>query len=307
MFSHNRGVRTAIILLALAQFVTVACGGTKDNAPPPESTPALPPADFTNYPPQANDFRYHWSAAPGIALETGPAVVVRAYLESMRLAAFAGGDSSVTYPGFMRATPENIEPGTSEDAPFQVRSIRPKTRAQYEANGLRYIDRQVFGYQPTHILDLAPLGNGYRATICLGAYSVYRSDDADHSKYFSTAADETTGQMLRDDSDIQFWRVELSEEDPRVVNPLAPQGTPQAGPLPAPLNDVFGRWFITGSSQGLWGRPGRGENIDTPELRQQCEAAMPDDAANRRAMATGFHDAPPPHGDPIPGWPAASG
>jgi len=39
------------------------------------------------------------------------------------------------------------------------------------------------------------------------------------------------------------------------------------------------------------------------ELRKQCEDAMPDDAATRRAMSTGFHDQPPPHGDPIPGWP----
>ena len=48
---------------------------------------------------------------------------------------------------------------------------------------------------------------------------------------------------------------------------------------------------------------GQGENIDTPEVRQQCEDAMPDDAATRMAMATGFHSQPPPHGNPIPGWP----
>lgn len=307
MFSRNRRLKTAIIFLTLAQFVTVACGGTKENAPPSESTPALPPPGFTNYPPQANDFRFHWSAAPGIALETGPAVAVRAYLESMRLAAFAGGDSSVTYPGFMRATPENVEPGAGDDVPFQLEFVRPKTSAQYEANGLKYAERQVYGYQPTLIMSLEARGDGYRATVCLGAYSVYRTDDANRSRFFSTAADEKTGQMLRDDSDIQYWRVELTEKDPRTTTAPASPDVAQFGPLPAPLEDVFGRWFITGSSQGLWGPPGQGEDVETPELRQQCEAAMPDDAATRRAMATGFHDAPPPHGDPIPGWPAASG
>lgn len=32
---------------------------------------------------------------------------------------------------------------------------------------------------------------------------------------------------------------------------------------------------------------------------------MPDDAERRRGMYTGFHDEPPAHGDPIPGWPGA--
>ncbi|BBY31275.1 hypothetical protein GCM10023114_31110 [Mycolicibacterium sediminis] len=221
----------------------------------------------------------------------------------MRLSTFAGGDPSSVYPGFMRATPENIEPGMSPADLFQLQSVRPKTRAQYGADGPKYAEREIFGYQPTYVLDLSPRGDGYRATVCLGAYSVYRTDDVGREKYFSTAADEHTGQMLRADSDIQFWRVELTENDPRTVDAPPSPSISQTGPLPAPLTDVFGKWFITGSSQGLWGPPGQGENIETPELRQRCEAAMPDDAASRKAMATGFHDAPPPHGGPVPGWP----
>lgn len=301
------GKGMAVFLAALALAMVTACSGTKEDIPRPESTATLPPPEFSNYPAEANDFRFHWSAAPGIDLETGPAVAVRAYIESMRLAAFAGGDPSVVYPGFMHATPENTEPGTSDGDLYQLEFIRPKTRAQYESNGLQYVQRQVYGYQPTHILDLMPQGDGYQATICLGAYSVYRTDDADRGRYFSTAADEKTGEMLRDDSDIQFWRVELTENDPRVANVQASPVAPQVGPLPAPLDDVFGKWFITGSSQGLWGPPGQGEDIDTQEVRQQCEDAMPDDAAARMAMATGFHASPPPHGEPIPGWPAANG
>jgi hypothetical protein len=262
---------------------------------------------FPNWPPEANEFRFHWSAAPGIDLETGPAVALRAYLESVRLAAFAGGDASAVYPGFLHATPENTAPATERGELFQLQYIRPKTRAEYEANGLQNVERPVYGYQPTHILSVVPQGDGYRATICVGTYSVYRTADDDHGKFFSTVADEITGQLTYGDRQtIQIWRVELSETDPRVGNAPAGSPIPQAGPLPAPVDDVFGRWFITGSSDiGLWGPVGESESFDTPDTRKQCEDAMPDDAAARMAMATGFHTQPPPHGDPIPGWPAA--
>jgi len=293
-----------VIITALA----VACGeATEAPQATTESTSALPPPKFSNYPAEANDFRFHWSAAPGIDLERGPAVAVRAYLESMRLAAFAGGDASVVYPGFLEATPENSgRPGTPGRL-VQLEHIRPETRAEYEAEGLKYVERQVYGYQPTHIVSLEPQGEGYRATVCLGAYSVYRTDDADRSRYFSTAANEKTGEMLRDDSDIQLWRVELTDKDPRTATAPASSSVPQSGPMPAPADDVFGRWFITGANSSIWGQIGELENFDTEELQQKCKAAMPDDAAARMAMATGFHDAPPPHGEPIPGWPAANG
>ncbi len=277
--------------------------------PTPTPTPSsLPEPLFSNYPAEANEFRFHWSAAPGIDLTGGPAVPLRAYLESMRLAAFAGGDPSVVYPGFMHATPEN-QPVSGPGDLFQLQFVRPKTRAQYEANGWKYVERQVYGYQPTHVLGLEPLGDHYRATLCLGAYSVYQNPVNDPKKFVSTAADESTGELRAGGRDaVQVWRIELSDREPRAATPPSALPQPQMGPLPAPVDDVFGNWFITGISQGeLWGPSGQGEDVETPELREQCEAAMPDDAATRRAMATGFHKAPPPHGDPIPGWPAASG
>lgn len=308
----SRSRRFGALLAIFVTTIVVACnGGTDDatrNTTPTPSAPRLPQPLFSNYPAVANDFRFHWSAASGIDLATGPAVPLRAYLESMRLAAFTGGDPTVVYPGFMRATPEN-QPILGAGDPFQLQFVRPKTRAQYEANGWKYVERQVYGYQPTHILSLDEQGDGYRATLCLGAYSVYRPTLDDPKKFVSTAADDSTGAIRSDGRDmVQVWRIELSDRDSRAVDPPSAMSQPQIGPLPAPVNDVFGKWFITGTSQGqLWGPSGQGEDVETPELRQQCEAAMPDDAATRGAMATGFHDAPPPHGDPIPGWPAASG
>ncbi|BBY31273.1 hypothetical protein [Mycolicibacterium sediminis] len=290
--------------------VVTACGAAVEEGsattPSVDSPSTLSKPEFTNYPAQTNNFRFHWSAAPGIDLLNGAAVPLRAYVESVRLADLTGGDTTVVYPGFSRATPEN-KPVSKPGDLFQEEYVRPKTRAEYEANGLRYVESQTFGYQPTHILSLQPSGNGLRATLCVGTYSVYVSAADKPGQYVSTAADGATGQLRSEGRDtVQVWRVELTDQMIQSQNTALPVPGPEAGPLPAPLDDVFGNWFITGLSQGeLWGPSGQGEDVETPEVRQQCEAAMPDDAATRTAMATGFHDAPPPHGDPIPGWPAA--
>jgi|KBSSwiStaDraftv2_1062776.scaffolds.fasta_scaffold573084_1 hypothetical protein len=300
--------RVVALLLTLLVGFAAACGGSPSSAPstPSSATAALPPPQFPNYPAEANEFRFHWSAAPGIDLDEGPAVAVRAYVESMRLAVFAGGDPSAVYPGFMRATPENIELATGDDL-FEHEYVRPETRAQYEADGVKVVERPVYGYQPTHILSLELLGDSYRAIVCVGAYAVYRTDDEDHSKFMSTIANPKTGRPFFQDSrsQIHIWRIDLIERGPRDVDASPQPLVPEVGPLPAPVDDVFGPWFITGSSNtGHWGSASHTEHYDTPEVRAQCEAAMPDDAAARMAMSNGFHSAPPPHGDAIPGWPA---
>jgi hypothetical protein len=308
MRSDSGSVWIAALFVVFAVVFSSACDKSPELSAPPKTTSALPPPLYPNYPNEANDFRFHWSAAPGVDLDTGPAVALRAYVESYRLAGFAFGDLSVVYPGFMRATPESTGTSTEPGNLLQLWDVRPRTRADYEASGLKYVERQVYGYQPTHILNLQPQDDGYRATVCLGLYSVYRTVDDDPSKYFSTIADADTGQLRYGDRQIiEIWRVELTDGESRTDNAPAEPAGPQRGPLPAPIEDVFGPWFITGNSASVWGPSGKGENIDTPEVRKQCEDAMPDDAAARMAMATGFHDAPPPHGAPIPGWPAASG
>lgn len=290
----------------LAMVLVTACG-TPAAPPAPTSTSAFPAPLFPNWPAEANEFRFHWSSAPGIDLDTGPAVALRAYVESYRLAGFAGGNPSVVYPGFMRATPESTGPLQDRGSLLQLRDVRPETRAGYEAAGLEYVQRQVYGSQPTYIVNLQPQADGYRATVCLGLYSVYRTADDDHDKYFSTMADAETGQpKYGGRRSIEIWRVELTNKDARVGNVPPASAEPQRGPLPAPVDDVFGRWFITGNTSGLWGPLGDAEDIDTPEVRRQCEDVMPDDAAARMAMSTGFHSEPPPHGEPIPGWPAES-
>lgn len=298
--------RAAMLIFALCVTFTAACDSRREPPTPTatQSNTQLTAPLFPNWPAQVNEFRFHWSAAPGVDLEAGPAIALRAYVESYRLAGLAGGDSTALYPGFMRSTPENAGTPAKPDSVFQLAQVRPKTRAELETNGWTYEDRRYYGYQPTHVLSLAPQGNDYRATVCLGLYPIYETV-ADGNKYVSTSADPTTGQFRYGDWQmVEIWRVELTNQHPRATNTPTVPAAPQRGPLPAPIDDVFGPWFITGSSSALWGPPGQGEYIDPPEVRKQCEDAMPDDAATRKAMATGFHDSPPPHGDPIPGWPA---
>jgi hypothetical protein len=304
--SFSGSARIVALLLTLLVGFAAACGGSPSGAPsnPSSTTAALPPPRFPNYPAEANEFRFHWSAAPGIDLDESPAVAVRAYVESMRLAVFAGGDPSAVYPGFMRATPENIELATGDDL-FEHEYVRPRTKAQYEAQGMKVVERQIYGYQPTYILNFEPRGGSLWAIVCVGAYSVYRTDDQDHGKFVSTVANPDTGNPFQNGRfEIDIWKVELTDRGGSVGAPAAPV-VPQVGPQPAPVDDVFGSWFITGSSNtGHWGSPRNVEYYDKPEVRAQCQAAMPDDAAARMAMASGFHSAPPPHGDAVPGWPA---
>jgi hypothetical protein len=218
------------------------------------------------------------------------------------------GITTNTYPGFDRATPENIpvEPGSHSQ--LQLARVRPLTRAEAEATGWKYERRDTFGYEPIHVLTLEPVGDVYRAMVCVGMYATYRTLDGDNSRYVSIVADPDTGELQYGDWElVDVWRIELTDKDARTASAGPSPAAPQVGPLPAPTGDVFGRWFITGVSTGLWGSSGDAERIATPEIRQQCEDAMPDDAATRKAMGTGFHDQPPPHGDPVPGWPAENG
>lgn len=310
MSSSSRTTAVTAILMVSLMTLTSACGNREEPPPPsePSISSALPAPLFPNWPPEANNFRFHWTAAPGIDLETGPAVALRAYVESYRLAGFAGGDPSAVYPGFIRATSENVGVPGKPDPLFQLTHVRPKTRAELEANGWTYTERLFAGYQPTHVLSLEPQGDRYWATVCLGLYSVYRSVDNDPNTYVSTMADPDTGQPLyiaqgkARAGGVEIWRVELTDKNSQSAY-LPPISTAQHGPLPAPVDKVFGPWFITGMSSGLWGTVDKPDDINPPQVRQQCQDAMPDDLAAREAMATGFHDSPPPHREPIPGWP----
>jgi hypothetical protein len=274
-----------------------ACGAPA-KGPSPE-TSSQPGRLFPNWPTLLNDFRFHWSAEPGIDVTTGPAMIVRAYLESYTVGQDTF-DAENVYPGFHRATPEN-EPREG-NYKFQLVNVRPMG-SPFTATPKDAVPR--FGYEALHFLELTAVGNGYRAIVCSGAYAEFVASRTRPGKFISVDINDKTGQpYARGSSGVLVNQVELTQHDPRVgPNPPAPQTVPQSGPLPAPDQDVFGNWFITGAGDAFWG-PKNDPKSFRHDLEERCEAAMPLPAAERITMMTGFKDQPPPHGEAIPGWPA---
>lgn len=260
---------------------------------------------FANWPATLNDFRFHWSAEPGIDLTTGPSVLVRAYLESYEVAEYTF-DVDKVYPGFLRATPQNMD-RYAEGALLQLIGIRPlgyyNTKTPEDA-------RPHFGFLPLHVLELAPLGDGYEATVCTAEYASFIESTVRPGKFISLATVDKTGEPYRSGSTsgVFVHRIQFTQHDPRVgLAPPQPPTVPQLGPSPAPGEDVFGNWFVTAQSTTFWGPVGRPDKplFPTPELEQRCADSMPQNESERTALMTGYKDAPPPHGAPVPGWPAA--
>lgn len=282
--------RTAAALILAAGAVVAACANHGELPQTSSATSSSLAGDgYANWPVQAEQFRFHWSASSGIDLTTGPTVALRAYIESYLLVRIADNESAV-YPGFADATPENVSEHDDPNRQLELADVRPSPQTTDSADRGKRITA---GYQPTHVLRLEPRGGSYRATVCLGLYSVYQTIKNKPDTYISVLADSTTGQAMYAaegrpyEGGIDVWTVELTDKDPRRVSQPAPIG-PQVGPLPAPMANVFGNWFITGRSSGLWGLLGAAEDVATPEMRKQCADAMPDDASTRDAIAKGF-------------------
>jgi hypothetical protein len=276
----------------------IAACGPPTQGPTPD-TSSQPDKLFPNWPLLLNDFRFHWTAAPGIDVTTGPAMGVRAYLESYSIAQTTFNADNV-YPGFNRATPEN-QPREGNFL-WQLVNVRPMghpfTARPEDA-------RPHFGYEAFHFLELTPAGTGYRAIVCSGSYAEFVASRTRPGKFVSVSVSDETGQpYARGSSGVFAHQVELTQHDPRAgPNPPAPVTFPQKGPAPAPDQDVFGNWFITGASLSRWGLFDDPRSF-RPELEQRCEAAMPTPKDERLAIMIGFKDRPPPHGQAIPGWPA---
>lgn len=276
-----------------------ACGGPGLSSTTQTSTKSA--QLFPNWPTLLNNFRFNWTAEPGIDVTTGTAMVVRAYLESYGVAQATFNADNV-FPGFNRATPEN-QPRDG-NYQFQLVNVRPMG---YPFTAKPDDAQAHYGYETFHFLELTPVGSGYRAVVCSGDYAEFVASRSQPGKFVSIGVSDKTGQPYeRGSTGINVNQVELTQRDPRVgPNPPAAPNFPQRGPLPAPEQDVFGNWFITAAGDVFWG-PKNDPKSFRHDLEERCEAAMPTPAAERIAMMTGFKDQPPPHGDAIPGWPAKS-
>lgn len=290
-------------LLAMAVVVSMSGCQANSSQPNPRGTNNVQPQN--NWPKLLGNFRFHWSAEPGIDVITGPAMIVRAYMESFDTAWFTLDINNV-FPGFTRSTPENQK--RQGEFLWQLVQVRPLGDGYPKnADGAR----PHYGFQALHFLELAPLGDGYRAIVCSGEYAHFVESTVNPGKFMSIGVDDKTGRPFNEGgSGVAPYQIDLTQHDPRVgPNPPAPVTEPQRGPAPAPTQDVFGNWFITGASSSHWGpsTDRRAAEFPSPALQQRCEDAMPTPKAERLAMMTGFKDEPPPPGQAIPGWPAEPG
>jgi hypothetical protein len=293
-----------LLAVAVTAALVSGCGQSTPKPDTPPQTTKSSNGALADWPEKLKDFRFHWTAEPGIDLNTGPGILVRAYLESFDVASYTF-DLDNSYPGFLRATPPNMS-RIANGALYQLVAIRPL--------GVDYTvtpedARPHYGFVPFHVLDLVPLGDGYQATVCTAEYGSFIESTARPGKFVSIGTDDKTGQPYASGfgGGVFVKRVQFTQNDPRVGStPPQPPNAPQTGPAPAPSDDVFGDWFVTASSVKFWGRVDNPDKPDfpTPELQQRCADSMPQNEAERTAMMTGYKDAPPPHGDAIPGWPA---
>lgn len=263
-------------------------------ADPATDPAAAPPPEFPNWPTLLKDFRFRWSAEPGIDLLTGPTVPLRAFLESFRIAESTYDPNAVaapkfqTYPGFLDAV---AKPQGPDHSPHQISYAWPVPGPLYNLDPL-------FGNEYFHVLQLDPIDGGHRAYVCDGRYNIFRHD-AQANKYISVLNPTTTNYYTM----VVLWRVEL-----RHNAPLPPPGPDQQGPHPAPLGDEFGNWTITATDTGTWGwenRPNPPDGApDADAQHRRCLDRMPNPAAAMPTLATRRLDAPPPFEPPTPGWPA---
>ncbi|MEU0498720.1 hypothetical protein [Mycobacterium sp. NPDC006124] len=303
------------IALQLGLILLVSIAGCRSTpaAPPPVSAPPQAQRAY-QWPEKLADFRFRWWADPGFDLATGWAVPLRAYLESRRVVEYTD-DVATAYLGFERATPPPVEPGSPEllKLPYAQREIRmPRGPSRFDDPGQRLAGNEDFD-----VLRTEPLADGFRAFVCDATFETYKWS-ASESRY--VPVESYPGFQPTDYENMKVWRIEFSNRDPRVTSgaPASPDA-PQTGPLPAPRNDVFGPWFVTGAlGVGGWSDSDHPNLVDgSPEqrqrfqeaqdaeaaMRQQCLDRYPLDAAGRASRAQTAASTPPTMDPPVPGWP----
>lgn len=219
------------------------------------------------------DLRYVWTAEPGIDVLTGPAVPVRAFVESFMLSQYAG-DMAYAYPGFDRAVPE---------ADSELWTTRPALDVPSKEPAI--------GHIRYHILSVDGTGEQLTATVCGYNYRVAAKQD--DGSYRSVAR-----VGLRDTRGIFAFRVGLTGSSGSTP--------PQSGPRPDPIDDVFGDWRVHGMLDSYSSdEPGFAEAWPTYEAdRQTCIDRAPDPAPERARIIDGtFPRSEFPTLPASPGWP----
>jgi hypothetical protein len=228
-----------------------------------------------------SDLRYQWDGEPGIDILTGAAVPVRAYIESRWLAG-SMGSLDYAYPGFTRAVPP--------DPPDAGWGLRPNVN--------HALDTALIGNSRYHILSLSRSVDTVTATVCKYDYSVaHKAEDSKEDDQFESVARRSGWQP----KGIFAERVTLAA--PKDEASALP---PQAGPSPAPSDDVFGDWRITGYLFST-NQPGFKSQWPTFDADlAKCVDKAPDPPERRAFLTDGAHSRSDfPTSPPQPGWPAS--
>jgi hypothetical protein len=289
--------RTSSAVLAVLLLATAAVSACSPEHPP-TATSTAPAAKFTNVPAIFNEVRFVWTAAPGIDLERGVAVAVRGYYESREMAQ-KSYDLQNVYPGFSRAV-TYLQPDVG-GGPEQANNPGPFIASSKKTDNGDYDGQPLWGNVHFRILSITQPHNDVQAIVCI--------DD----KYLYAQLGPNDFAVRYVKPDFRLERVDLSDHAPRTGPP--PPASPtaaQRGPLPAPLEDVFGPWHVQGLTMlpGLpWENPDGTVAKTTPgadEWTQQCHTDLPLPADQRTGAFPLKRDTPPPVEPASPGWPGPS-
>lgn len=226
-----------------------------------------------------SELRVQWNAEPGIDLLAGPAVPVRAYMESRLLAEYMGG-LQYAYPGFTDAV-----------APDEMRGV---LGTGYRQPNVNYPTRSALvGNVRYRILSVRRSGRDLAIALCNYPYGIASQQNGT----FASA-----GRAVGDTPGVYAMRVDLTSPAGEPSPPLPPQ----AGPAPAPGNNVFGGWQITGFLNDLF-TSDSGFETAWPTYdadRQACIDKAPDPPERRAFLIDGEHPRSDfPTAPPDPGWP----
>jgi hypothetical protein len=227
------------------------------------------------------DLRAQWTAEPGIDLLTGPAVPVRAYLESRWLAQWAG-NLDYAYPGFTDAVPPDVI-GTADLGAAQRRPVVDT-----------HLKSPLIGNEQFRILSITG-SDPLTATICNYTYSVVKKNE--DGTVYSVARTES-----REPRGIFAEQILLTAPSAPANPPLPPQ----EGPAAAPAVDVFGGWHVIGNLSVITvGLPGFEKAWPTYDAdTAKCVATAPDPPARIAFLINGNHPRSDfPTSPPSPGWP----
>jgi len=316
-----RRASAAILALTLTACATHTDSAVKTST---VSSPTTAVAQIPSWPPELKDFRFRWTAEPGIDLESGIAVPIRAYVESWRIAGMQS-NMAYAYPGFTRVVPEDrdLSPTTNGVPAYLLTNVRPHMESEYEPAtiGTWYRSHRYYGTEFLHLLEVTPTARGYSAVVCDGIYGIYRDNVSsglivEHNKFptpdfYQSVIDSTAWQGSdRIKDQVHVWRVELTDKPlPGTTTP--PAAVNQTGPDPAPTDDVFGPWRIVGANtDNSWESYPNFTGTDAPPytdyLRhlEQCKARMPDNQQKRDEAVKALPRTPPKAAPAVPGWPA---